>query len=515
MDPAPIDQEDREAAGRGSPQACRRLPGGDDSLQGFAGVGGSSGQPSASSVTKALQQWERLTASHSSLLATNSASAREAEAALSPPPGGHTSPPPHRGRRVSKSMSPSINRPSRRTPLPQDWSPLHQMPRGKVSYAAIATAKRLSLSADSIEMEETQELAAKGTSVSSLHLSSRTCSSRRLSEGQMMAVRRDMSRRPSGSGSILDHVPGLALSPGTLARTEASFHGSRGDGMLFERGRGDTPTYMQAPAAASMFLSSDEVEELSLRVAYLQHYWALAARYGVFPSVAAERARHWSQQLSSARRLGNFDIADAARRLTAPEILGIAGSSNDGTPRGEAGVESRVSPDRSPGAALGWSTDSGEDSGMLEEDLEAADSKRFGGTAADVVEVERATREMLELRVPERVLLAMTNDARTMKLASCQDTSLLLWKPELLELSLQEGEEIQYQRHWAAYLWGRAAACGVEPELSVERAEYWGRRLDTEPRLKDLTDLQQAFEELQLESIEVKLWRARGDAAAL
>lgn len=84
------------------------------------------------------------------------------------------------------------------------------------------------------------------------------------------------------------------------------------------------------------------------------------------------------------------------------------------------------------------------------------------------------------------------------------------WQAELMELSPLEEEEVRFRRNWVAYLWGRAAVCGIETELSRDRAEYWGFRLGSKPTYKEILDLQHASQELLLNSIEVRLWAARG-----
>lgn len=62
-------------------------------------------------------------------------------------------------------------------------------------------------------------------------------------------------------------------------------------------------------------------------------------------------------------------------------------------------------------------------------------------------------------------------------------------------LGPEEAEEVRFQAARLAYLWGRAAAAGVEEPLASERAEYWGWKLGREQAsLRDYTDLRQGFQ---------------------
>lgn len=62
-------------------------------------------------------------------------------------------------------------------------------------------------------------------------------------------------------------------------------------------------------------------------------------------------------------------------------------------------------------------------------------------------------------------------------------------------LGPEEAEEVRFQAARLAYLWGSAAAAGVEAPLARERAEYWLWRLDkARPSLRDFTDLRHGFQ---------------------
>jgi len=62
-------------------------------------------------------------------------------------------------------------------------------------------------------------------------------------------------------------------------------------------------------------------------------------------------------------------------------------------------------------------------------------------------------------------------------------------------LTPEEGEEVRFQCARLAYLWGRAAAAGVELPLAAERSEYWGWRMEREElSLRDYTDLRHGLQ---------------------
>ncbi|KAG2440353.1 hypothetical protein HXX76_004458 [Chlamydomonas incerta] len=69
--------------------------------------------------------------------------------------------------------------------------------------------------------------------------------------------------------------------------------------------------------------------------------------------------------------------------------------------------------------------------------------------------------------------------------------------------------EITFCTSWLAYMWGRAALAGIQPQVSLEQAEQWAGRLGSAARLQDFSDVNDSLQELALYGVEELLWKER------
>mmetsp|Transcript_19739 Transcript_19739/g.50517 ORF Transcript_19739/g.50517 Transcript_19739/m.50517 type:complete len:139 (+) Transcript_19739:358-774(+) len=124
---------------------------------------------------------------------------------------------------------------------------------------------------------------------------------------------------------------------------------------------------------------------------------------------------------------------------------------------------------------------------------------------ATMGELERGVRLAMEMSIPDILLLAMADKTYILHTATSGES------PRILEMGAEEVDEAGFRRDWVAYLWGSAAALGVETDVSEERAEFWGGRLEGVPTKKDILDVDFAVKELRAHAIEQKIWQALVD----
>ncbi|KAK9807830.1 hypothetical protein WJX72_010495 [[Myrmecia] bisecta] len=148
----------------------------------------------------------------------------------------------------------------------------------------------------------------------------------------------------------------------------------------------------------------------------------------------------------------------------------------------------------------------------------AAGRGRIQATAADVVEIERAVREVESLRLEGAVLVAISDFACSRRLTfqpplgstqAAEATSQPRWMLPPVDLDEAEAEEAAFRRSWVAYLWGRAAVAGLAPEVAHQRATYWKHKLDAPPVPQDFALTASAMQEMRILGVEQKLWQLR------
>lgn len=144
--------------------------------------------------------------------------------------------------------------------------------------------------------------------------------------------------------------------------------------------------------------------------------------------------------------------------------------------------------------------------------------RRVRATVADVVELERALRQLEELGVVEEVVRAVAQQAHERSnnawLSPSVDELNQLEDPSAPAvpqpaLSPLEQQELCFQKAWLACMWGRAALAGVQPQVSRPEAERCAAALSQPPSLQDFENTRASFQELRLHSIEQLLWRQR------
>lgn len=302
-------------------------------------------------------------------------------------------------------------------------------------------------------------------------------------------------------------------------------------------------------------LSADEVEEAALRCALLSHYWGLAAALGVCATIAAERAEYWCAFAPTAAA-----AADVARRAAAAALAGAgAGTGTGGRAVGSVGAAVGAA---AAAAAAGGHTAGGSgvtaDSGCAPPYVGGAVPAGSGCgvigagcvDAADLVELERAMRQMCELGVDAEVRASLAcargASADTMSGlglvdvvagaaagaggvglsgigASCglqPAAPVAAWPGGALllggmsggawRLAEAEASDACLRRAWLLLLWARALAAGLEPGLARTRTAHWARRMDAPPSAATLAELDDGAREVCLLGLEQQLWRARG-----
>mmetsp|Transcript_24640 Transcript_24640/g.53807 ORF Transcript_24640/g.53807 Transcript_24640/m.53807 type:complete len:416 (+) Transcript_24640:194-1441(+) len=277
------------------------------------------------------------------------------------------------------------------------------------------------------------------------------------------------------------------------------------------------------PLLDDLMLSSEEVEEGAMRCCWVAHYWHMANQLDMCTEVAGERSAYW-QSMAMPHEV----FLETVKRAVAPYMPA-------------APVTDAASAE--PGTAAATS---------VSEALASADTD---ATVGDIVEVERAMRQLQELGIIQEVGCTLAHRAALAQSSTLvvspelqpyraaeqveaayrlagssaiapapfdpEDPALPLNTPAAYgqqagpSLSALEQEEVHFQKAWLAYMWSRAAGAGVEPQVARVRAETWGRRLEEVPSPRDFTDLAAALQELYLLGVEQQLWQRRNAALTL
>ncbi|KAF6252450.1 hypothetical protein COO60DRAFT_1644014 [Scenedesmus sp. NREL 46B-D3] len=234
-----------------------------------------------------------------------------------------------------------------------------------------------------------------------------------------------------------------------------------------------------------VLLQPEEAEAAALQCAWLSHHWELADHFGLYPEVAGSRAAYWRQLASPASAIVESaqHVCTALQELKEQALHGDASSSSSSssfTTRPE------------------W---------LLKSAKSGTFSTSLHATAADLVGVERGARQLQELGVEAAVLAALSQQAaarRTMLQLppASRDGKVLPLMFGLL--SPEEAAELQLQQAYLAFLWGRAALMGVEPQ-----AKQWCCRMGGQPTARDFQDVRQGFQELRMLSIEQQMWQTQ------
>ncbi|WIA39228.1 hypothetical protein OEZ86_005352 [Tetradesmus obliquus] len=249
-----------------------------------------------------------------------------------------------------------------------------------------------------------------------------------------------------------------------------------------------------APCTRAQCLAeSAALQAVLLQCAWLAHYWELAHQFGLYAEVAASKAAYW--------------------RALAPPTSAIVQSAQHVCAllqqRKEQALYGHASSSSSSAACPGWQS-------------RAAGTGTFPTsphpTAADLVGIERGARQLQELGVEAAVMAALSQQAAarrtTLQLPPAAQEGCGL--PLLAALlSPEEAGELALQAAYLAYLWGSAALTGLEPQVSVSRAEQWRARMDRQPCLRDFQDVRQGFQELRVLSIEQQMWQKRHSSKPL
>mmetsp|Transcript_19740 Transcript_19740/g.50521 ORF Transcript_19740/g.50521 Transcript_19740/m.50521 type:complete len:227 (+) Transcript_19740:1-681(+) len=216
---------------------------------------------------------------------------------------------------------------------------------------------------------------------------------------------------------------------------------------------------------------------MELRRLWLVRYWRMAEAHRVHPVLAADQAQFWSSKVTSVAETvgGCADIHQAARKYA--------------TRRARCSIDCTVSGKGAPSEQTG----------------PAIYLQRLMEAFATMGELERGVRLAMEMSIPDILLLAMADKTYILHTATSGES------PRILEMGAEEVDEAGFRRDWVAYLWGSAAALGVETDVSEERAEFWGGRLEGVPTKKDILDVDFAVKELRAHAIEQKIWQALVD----
>ncbi|GLI68783.1 hypothetical protein VaNZ11_013276 [Volvox africanus] len=236
--------------------------------------------------------------------------------------------------------------------------------------------------------------------------------------------------------------------------------------------------------AEDLLLTDEEVQEAALRALWLGHYWGLASTLGIMPEVSTAQAERW-QAVSPSVEVLHTAAADIARRVRDLTQGVISGQASVLFPNV---IDHNRNYARQPIACV-----------------------------ADIVECERAWRRVDALGIVAscRTSLALTaqesvfrGDFQAVEMLDSFDDPTAL-TPEPVTLPLAAELEVRFCVSWLTYIWGRAALAGIITQVSQEQAEQWASRLRKPATLQDFADIQQSFQELEINGIEELLWKER------
>eukprot|EP00200_Dunaliella_tertiolecta_P011638 CAMPEP_0202390218 /NCGR_PEP_ID=MMETSP1127-20130417/87317_1 /ASSEMBLY_ACC=CAM_ASM_000462 /TAXON_ID=3047 /ORGANISM="Dunaliella tertiolecta, Strain CCMP1320" /LENGTH=473 /DNA_ID=CAMNT_0048992291 /DNA_START=863 /DNA_END=2281 /DNA_ORIENTATION=- len=324
-----------------------------------------------------------------------------------------------------------------------------------------------------------------------------------------------------------NRVPGLNKMLGMKESSDGGLPPT-GSGPLGRREDSATAAAGKAPRASAetgsgpgidlfiddLLLSEEEVQEAAMRCCWLARYWTLAEQLGICDDIAHEKATYWR-----ALALPLPTYFEVAKCAVMPHVM-----VKQSTKPREASCQMADGPTQLP--AVGSLTTHAPAEQVSSELLVAMPEGGGGGgaTVADVVELERALRQLSELGVVQEVLSSLMHQRQAVYTAQLQASiencdpdetptppkaqpglsaisntavagsmqhgssfSVEVRQAEedappsssgsITETSACEAQEVAFQRAWLAYMWSRAAALGVEPQVCRERAEHWGHLL--------------------------------------
>eukprot|EP00245_Coleochaete_scutata_P012369 TRINITY_DN477_c0_g1_i2.p1 TRINITY_DN477_c0_g1~~TRINITY_DN477_c0_g1_i2.p1 ORF type:complete len:634 (+),score=133.42 TRINITY_DN477_c0_g1_i2:152-2053(+) len=237
-----------------------------------------------------------------------------------------------------------------------------------------------------------------------------------------------------------------------------------------------------------MVLTREEVEEVVLKRCWLARYWGLAARHGVHPDVASTKYEHWSK------------FAPLPLELVLE--IGQKAAHNPAVDQAPVGENGDAEGEKKHREALNFSADTTE------------------GNVEGMLTVERAMKELCALKVEEAVLLAMAQHRRPalLRIGSAdkadeppqkrQGSGDLSKLVEVMELSDEEQEDVQFKQAWLVYIWRRARQAPVESDLADDRLRYWSSRMASRPTANDAVDVERGLVEIRKLALEEQLWDA-------
>eukprot|EP00850_Spirogloea_muscicola_P014378 SM000103S09470 [mRNA] locus=s103:87585:92038:+ [translate_table: standard] len=224
-----------------------------------------------------------------------------------------------------------------------------------------------------------------------------------------------------------------------------------------------------------MILSKEELEEVVLKRCWLARYWGLAARHQVHADVAGPKHDHWSS-------LAPLPV----------EVVLSAGQAAKEKPAADGG------PYAANNGVRNISDIAGE------------------GNVESMLAVEQGLRELASLKVEEGVLLALAQHRRPSLVRAGQafpDATVVSTAdgPKILEmmnLSDEEVEDVQFKQAWLIYFWRRAATAHVEEDVAELRVQYWISRTVHQPIAHDAVDVERGLMEMRKLGLEGLLWEA-------
>ncbi|KAH9563315.1 hypothetical protein CY35_05G119800 [Sphagnum magellanicum] len=227
-----------------------------------------------------------------------------------------------------------------------------------------------------------------------------------------------------------------------------------------------------------MILTQEEMEEVVLKRCWLARYWALAHRHGVHPEIANAKHEHWSS-LAPLPLEVVLSAGQKAREEPSPHVP--TGAANEGN-------ETKI----------------GQRKARAMRDVNDITGD---GNIESMLSVEKGLRELALLKVEDAVVLSL---ARSRRVSFIQVDSGRIFDGlktlEVLELSAEEAEDVQFKQAWLIYFWRRAKNHDVEVDIADERLEFWVTRSNQQPTSQDVVDVARGLEQLRKLGIEEQLW---------
>eukprot|EP00850_Spirogloea_muscicola_P009199 SM000051S17559 [mRNA] locus=s51:287107:291534:- [translate_table: standard] len=249
-----------------------------------------------------------------------------------------------------------------------------------------------------------------------------------------------------------------------------------------------------------MILSKEELEEVVLKRCWLARYWGLAARHQAMWSSTFDFSL-WQPRCAAALFMDTEVHSDVAGpkhdhwSSLAPlpvEVVLSAGQAAKEKPAADGGLYAANNGVRNLSDIAGE------------------------GNVESMLAVEQGLRELASLKVEEGVLLALSQHRRPSLVRAGQafpDATVVSTAdgPKILEmmnLSDEEVEDVQFKQAWLIYFWRRAATAHVEEDVAELRVQYWISRTIHQPIAHDAVDVERGLMEMRKLGLEGLLWEA-------